>query len=287
MMKPLSVKTFENAEDYLAAAGPVLYEQEAINGLMLGICERLVRNPAAYKDPVFAVVENESGDIQLAASMTPPHNMVLADGADSLAAVPVLVEGLLQKGIQIPGVTGPVHLTDAFTASWQSASGQDSEVTMRQRVYELREVRMPPLPPGHHRVAQVRDIPTIMAWYESFVDESMHMTGRLKPEQAERMVNKNSLFVWENEGELVSVAMKTRPIAHSISVSFVYTPPEHRRQGFATALVARLSQHLLDLGYASVTLFTDLDFPTSNAIYQKIGYRPVTDFRMVSFKERS
>jgi predicted GNAT family acetyltransferase len=45
-----------------------------------------------------------------------------------------------------------------------------------------------------------------------------------------------------------------------------------------------LSQHLLDLGYASVTLFTDLDFPTSNAIYQKIGYRPVTDFRMVSFK---
>ena len=146
---------------------------------------------------------------------------------------------------------------------------------------------MPPLPPGHHRVARIEDIPTIMAWYESFVDESMHMTGRLKPEQAERMVNENSLFVWENEGELVSVAMKTRPIAHSISVSFVYTPPEHRRQGFATVLVARLSQHLLDLGYSSVTLFTDLDFPTSNAIYQKIGYRPVTDFRMVSFKERS
>jgi predicted GNAT family acetyltransferase len=284
MMKPLSVKTFDNAEDFLSAAGPLLYEQEAINGLMLGICERLVRKPTAYKDPFFSVVEDGAGVIHLAATMTPPHNMVLADGKDSVSAMPVLIENLIEHGVHVPGVTGPVHLTEAFSASWQSATGKTAEVTMRQRVYELREVRMPPLPPGNHRVARIEDIPTIMAWYEAFVQESMHMTGSLTPEQTERMVNENALFVWDNTGELVSIAMKTRPLAHSISVSFVYTPPEYRRRGFATALVARLSQHLLDLGYASVTLFTDLDFPTSNAIYQKIGYRPVTDFRMVSFK---
>ena len=286
MIKPFIVTSFDNAQDFLDIAGPLLYEQEATNGLMLGICERLVKNPNAYKDPFFAVVQDDSGSIQLAVSMTPPHNMVLADGNDSLIAIPELVGDLVRKGIHIPGVTGPVHLTDAFTASWQSDTEQEAEVTMRQRVYELREVRMPPLPPGHHRVAKDEDIPTIMAWYEAFVAESMHMTGRLKPEEAERMVNENAIFVWEHEGEPVSIAMKTRPIAHSISVTSVYTPPELRRQGFATALVARLSQHLLDLGYSSVTLFTDLDFPTSNAIYQKIGYRPVTDFRMVSFKDR-
>lgn len=286
MMKPLIVTCFASSQEFLNAAGPVLYEQEATNGLMLGICERLVQKPSAYKDPFFAVVQDDSGQVQLAATMTPPHNMVLADGNDSQAAIPVLVDDLVKKGVHIPGVTGPFDLTEAFAASWQSATGQEAEVTMRQRVYELREVRMPPLPPGHHRVARAGDIPTIMAWYEAFVAESMHMTGKLTPEQAERLVNENAIFVWEHEGELVSIAMKTRPIAHSISVSFVYTPPELRRQGFATALVARLSQHLLDMGYDSVTLFTDLDFPTSNAIYQKIGYRPVTDFRMVSFKDR-
>ena len=284
MTKSLVVTSFDNAQDFLDRAGLLLYEQEATNGLMLGICERLVKNPTAYKDPFFSVVEDESGDVQLVATMTPPHNMVLADGADSLAAVPVLVEGLLEKEIQIPGITGPVHLTDAFAASWQSATGQESEVTMRQRVYELQEVRMPPLPSGHHRVAKPEDIPTIMVWYEAFVSESMHMKSNLTREQTERWVENGKLMVWERDGVPVSIAMKTRPIAHSISVSFVYTPPELRRQGFATALVARLSQHLLDLGYSYVTLFTDLDFPTSNAIYQKIGYRPVTDFRMVSFK---
>jgi len=56
------------------------------------------------------------------------------------------------------------------------------------------------------------------------------------------------------------------------------------RQGYASALVARLSQHLLDLGYQFINLFTDLQNPTSNAIYQKIGYRPVCDFRMYKFQ---
>ncbi len=78
------------------------------------------------------------------------------------------------------------------------------------------------------------------------------------------------------------MAMKTLPIAHSITINGVYTPPENRCQGYATALVAHLSQHLLDLGYKFVNLFTDLENPTSNSIYQKIGYHPVCDFRMYS-----
>ena len=99
------------------------------------------------------------------------------------------------------------------------------------------------------------------------------------------MITGGQVFVWEHHGEPVSMAIKTRPIAHSITVSGVYTPPEYRRQGYATALVARLSQHLLDSGYKFINLFTDLGNPTSNSIYRKIGYHPVCDFRMVSFSQ--
>lgn len=286
MAKTLSVTCFDSAQAYLDAAGSLLYAQEAVNSLMLGICERLVRNPAAYKDPFFAVVQDASGGIHLAASMTPPHHIVLAEGQDFQPTVPVLVAELVKLAVPVPGVTAPLHLAEAFAMSWQSTTGQDAEVFMRQRVYELRQVQMPPKPPGQSRAAKPKDIPTIMAWYEAFVAESMHMKGRLTREQTEQMVENSKFMVWEKGGELVSIAMKTRPTTHAISVSFVYTPPEHRRQGYATALVARLSAHLLELGYTSVTLFTDLDFPTSNAIYQKIGFRPVTDFRMMSFKAR-
>ena len=86
-----------------------------------------------------------------------------------------------------------------------------------------------------------------------------------------------------NQRDARLYGVEDAPIAHSITIGGVYTPPEHRRKGYATALVARLSQHLLGLGYQFVNLFTDLSNPTSNSIYCKIGYNPVCDFRMYAF----
>ncbi len=83
------------------------------------------------------------------------------------------------------------------------------------------------------------------------------------------------------------MAGKSRPTAHGISVGPVYTPPSLRGRGYATALVAELSQHLLDSGYQFTTLFTDLANPTSNSIYQKIGYQPVCDFTEYAFESKN
>ena len=93
-----------------------------------------------------------------------------------------------------------------------------------------------------------------------------------------------SLYVWEH-GSVVAMAITTRPITHSITVSEVYTPPEQRHKGYASAIVAALSQLQLDQGYQFCSLFTDLANPTSNSIYQKIGYRPVRDFEQYLFGE--
>ena len=68
-----------------------------------------------------------------------------------------------------------------------------------------------------------------------------------------------------------------------IRIGGVYTPPDERRRGYATALVAEVSRIKLAEGKALCFLFTDLANPTSNSIYQKIGYRPVCDFAEYRF----
>jgi predicted GNAT family acetyltransferase len=73
------------------------------------------------------------------------------------------------------------------------------------------------------------------------------------------------------------MAGRARPTRSTITVNAVYTPPELRRQGFATAAVAALSRALLAEGYPSCVLYTDLANPTSNSIYRRIGYEPVAD----------
>jgi predicted GNAT family acetyltransferase len=48
--------------------------------------------------------------------------------------------------------------------------------------------------------------------------------------------------------------------------------------------VAAVSQAQLDAGLRFCFLYTDLANPTSNKIYQAIGYRPVTDAVRIDFR---
>jgi hypothetical protein len=90
-------------------------------------------------------------------------------------------------------------------------------------------------------------------------------------------------WLWEDGGEIVSVSGWGGPTPNGIRIGPVYTPPELRGRGYATALVAELSQALLDGGRSFCFLFTDLANPTSNAIYERIGYVRVCESAMVSF----
>jgi predicted GNAT family acetyltransferase len=274
---------FENASDFLDLIGKTLYLRATVNNLFLGICERLVKDPSAYEDPFYAAVVDDTDTLVLSAIMTPPHNIVLASGGDYEPGLGALVDYLLTNAIAIPGVTGPAQMAEDFAALWKAATGQETKVEMFQRVYELRNIRLPKMPSGNFRIARHEDIVTIAQWIRAFEVEALEKEHDLDLERAERFVNRGQMFVWDDGGKLTSMAMSTRPLKSSITVSAVYTPPELRRKGYATALVARLSEHLLSMGYEFINLFTDLENPTSNSIYQKIGYHPVADFRMYKF----
>ena len=82
----------------------------------------------------------------------------------------------------------------------------------------------------------------------------------------------NDLWLWEHEHEVVSLAGYRSTSPNGARVGPVYTPPERRGRGYASALVAALSQQQLDEGRAYCVLYTDLGNATSNSIYQNVGY---------------
>jgi predicted GNAT family acetyltransferase len=81
----------------------------------------------------------------------------------------------------------------------------------------------------------------------------------------------------------VAAAARQIAVAGTARISFVYTPPEHRRRGYAGACTAALSRHCLDTDARSCVLFTQLSSPTPNSVYQRIGYVPVTEFLRYRF----
>jgi len=282
----VELSVHENANQFLDTAGKSLYTSEAVNNLILGVSERLIKYPDSCKSPLLASITNRSGELILAAVMTPPHNMILAGGNQFRKGFPLLLSYLEENNLNIPGFIGPEQIIDSVSQAWLPKPNFEMEVTMRQRVYALRGVALPTMPPGTFQIARIEHIPLIASWIQEFEAESLAENHPINPERAGRLIKGGYMFVWEKESEIVSMAMKTRPIKHSISIGSVYTPRTHRRHGYATALVACLSQHLLDQGYDFVTLFTDLDNPTSNSIYMKIGYFPVCDFKQVAFRSK-
>jgi predicted GNAT family acetyltransferase len=89
-------------------------------------------------------------------------------------------------------------------------------------------------------------------------------------------------WLWEDDDRPVSMAGHQERAHDWTRIGPVYTPPGNRGHGYASALTAHTSKTLRATG-SGVCLFTDLDNPTSNKIYQAIGYEAVRDFACYDF----
>jgi predicted GNAT family acetyltransferase len=83
-------------------------------------------------------------------------------------------------------------------------------------------------------------------------------------------------YVWEDKGVPVAMASLGRPTKNGISVKTVYTPPEYRKQGYGTALVAAVSAEGLRRGKKFCVLYAE-NTNLANSIYQQAGYEFVTE----------
>jgi GNAT superfamily N-acetyltransferase len=99
----------------------------------------------------------------------------------------------------------------------------------------------------------------------------------------EDRISHGGLTLWEAGGAPVSLAGGTRPVEGVVRLGPVYTPPEHRGRGYGGAVTAAVSRAALAAGAAHVVLFTDRANPTSNALYHRLGYRPVEDRLVLKF----
>ncbi len=286
----MELTRYSNAADFLRRARAPLEENEAANGLIIGIAARVAEVPDYYgKYPVYLAAVHEAGELIAAAVRTPPHNVILysSRGGDAEPLRRILDDVLAfhaalpsdSPGRRVPGVVAHAATALAFADLWSQRTGARYRVSMNQRIYELRDVTPPTGVPGYLRPAHDHELDLLADWYYQFnIDCHLPTVTPVEAREiATRALANGALFLWEVEGQPVSMAGRGRTSSHGISIGPVYTPIELRGHGFASACVAALSQQLLDAGWQFCTLYTDLDNPTSNDIYQRIGYRPVCD----------
>jgi predicted GNAT family acetyltransferase len=279
----VNVRVLEDAAEFLREAGPLLLPNEARENLIFGIAGTIVAAPSRYPERRFWLA-TDGGRPMAAALRTPPYNLVLAKPRDddALAALVAAIED------ELPGVVGAHPEVDEFVRLWSERHGLSSRVLREQGIYALEAVQPVPRSAGAARVARRDDEPLLLDWLGAFGEEVLSEDDPGRAE-ATKVVEHNigaddaGLLIWEDDGEPVSVAGWGGPTPNGIRIGPVYTPPARRGRGYATALTAELSQRLLDSGRSFCFLYTDLANPTSNAIYERIGYVRVGESAMIAF----
>jgi uncharacterized protein len=275
----------ESADGFLAHAGEFLEAREAQHNLMLGLSSRLRVTPLMYGEPpYFAVVEDDARVIGVT-MRTPPHNLIVSE-LDDERAIPQLVDDARSSFGSLPGVVGPKEPAGWFAEAWRAVTGVEARIEVAQRAFRADHVEAPSGVPGRMRDYERGDRELAARWMDAFAEEAL---PEAPPGTSEDFVDRREedpdggIVLWEDEGRTVSMAGFGGRTANGIRIGPVYTPPELRGRGYASALTAALTQRLLDGGLRFCFLFTDLANPTSNSIYQRIGYEPVGDVDLWTF----
>ena len=265
----LSVHRFTEPKAFLSRAEPFLRAEEVENALMLGIC-----GSARFDDACYLATVEEDRAVVACALRTPPHSALLTR-ADR-QALELLAADLADRYADLPAVAGPEPAVGVFARLWAARTGAAAGPAVRMRVFEARRVVQPPMPAGTFRAATEADLPIVARWTAAFCEEAGLDDPSDPDDVARERIRGDSLLLWE-DARPVSMAAWAGRTGRIVRINYVYTPPEHRGRGYASACVASLTQQLLDEGFALCCLYTDLANPTSNKIYQAIGYRPVCD----------
>jgi GNAT superfamily N-acetyltransferase len=269
-MAPTTARRTADPVAVLADAAGFLARDPVRHNVVVSLLESRVVHP----EPGDYWIVERGGDVVGVVFRSPVDHYPLVTPMD-LEAVTTVVGAMADVGVTLPGVNGDATTSARFAGAWTARTRTPGRPVHAQRLFEVPRVHAPLAPGGRARTATAADHGLLVDWVDAFHAEINDGPVGNARTIVERRVEAGLFHVWDHDGA-VAFAGTTRPALGVVRIGPVYTPPACRGRGYASALVAELSQRVLDRGERCV-LYTDLDNPTSNGIYRRIGYEPVDE----------
>ena len=227
-------------------------------------------------DSLYAWWTDADGKVTGCMSQTPPY-VPLVERAPEESFAP-LVRGLVHRRGAFLGINAPTDVALPLISVAVHETGSRAVLGHATRLFRCAELTRPDRPAeGTARLAEDADVPLVVEWYRAFSEESGATMATDVEEQVRVRMRTGHILLWCDAGGLpVAMSAATAPAYGVCRVGPVYTSPDHRQLGYGAAVTHASTRLLLEAGHGAV-LFTDLANPTSNALYPRIGYRPVAD----------
>jgi uncharacterized protein len=264
------VRSTTDAAAALAAVSGFLATDPVAHNVALSILHERVATPVEGR---YWWVE-DAGEVAGYAWQSPPTFFA---GVVPMPRSPagLVADAMFDEVPDLIGVIGDAATAAAFTGRWTELANGSATPAEGQRIYELDRVDPVPSSDGYARLATLDDVDLVAAWTKAFnTDTGMDGATADLEDTVRRRVEAGRYWLWA-AGEPVAMAMSVPPVSGVTRLGMVYTPPTHRRNGYACALVALVSEIALSSGSLKCVLYTQLSNSSSNGIYRRIGYRAV------------
>jgi GNAT superfamily N-acetyltransferase len=287
----MELRFYDEPGAFLDVAGEYLAEQPVLSTVTAGVASRIRDQlsagvPWPAEVPCWFAVFVDRGQVIATAMRTAPfgeYPAYLMPMTDDAAVL--LARTLLDRDEPVLGANGALPAVQVFCEEMAGATGKRATVGQHTRLFELGRLKEPAEVPGRLRPARLDEQGRVTAWYDAFMADADEQAGRAphssahespEPEEMRRRIGSGQIFVWEVDGAAVHVTAATTPAYGVSRIGPVYTPKEHRGRGYASRAVYEVSRRLLEDG-TRACLFTDQANPTSNKIYEALGYEPLVD----------
>lgn len=282
----MPIELLTSAEEFLSRTHSLRSADAFRTNILGSVATAVADGSLTYDDYLWWVASDHGGRIIGAAMRTAPHGMVLSPMPNS--AIDELARAVSIHDDGLPGVSGPTSVVENFIEQYRRTSSKgsvrESRIEEEHLLYALKELSIP-CAEGEMIETTSEDFELILRWYLNFGQD----TGVFMPNPQGSIhagLGRGSYRFWVVDGEKVSMAghapLVDTPTGSIARIGPVYTPPQQRRNGYAGALTAALSKELLARG-ARVMLYTDAKNPTSNNIYQKIGFEMIDQNALFTF----
>ncbi len=273
---------------FLALAEDHLAGEPVLSTVVSTTLARAVADPSPVDHPRWwaALVDARTDEVVGVAMRTAPFRPYpLYLLPMPIAAAEAFGAWLLEHEPDVAHANGVRASVEAVLGVLADDRGGSTRVLEHDRLWEATSVLPPTGVPGGARAATLDDLDLVTAWCLDFMPAADRQAGRppregegehLDRDYARAKIGQGLMWLWEDKGEVVHLTGWNPPALGVARVGPVYTPVEHRGHGYAAALVAQVTERILSDG-ARACLFTDVDNPVSNGVYERIGYRPVAE----------
>jgi hypothetical protein len=275
---------YDDAENYLHLLEN-RFSKPWENDLMIGLVAQLCKDKTHFKTNAGLYAIEDENEIKLVSFLTQPWPMIIyADSIPNDQIISFFIDSLVKKEIILNGINAKKELSTLFMKKWTKKTNCSSKKKMEMNLFVLHELTKIPSCPGRFVLADGQYKDLIVEWATSFHREVPigNNSKSYIQDHVDLIIRSKNAFIWIDDNP-VCMVFRERPTKNSFSIGYVYTPKKYRNRGYASNLVYQMCSHSFAEGFSYCTLFADVNNPTSNSIYKKIGFREICLYAMYDF----